>query len=1774
MKRPLSALLTAALLLGTPGLPAWQALAASGKVTTGSGRSNTGPGGQAGAQAGVGTAGPASIGVQPIALTGSFSLNTAAPAPILDRAAVPLAAPAPSLPASPATDLRAAADAPKAPRPADPAGPAAAAPVAGAPVVSPVAAALLAPNDAPGAPETVASALEEAGRSLAAPDADPAAVLDRLFAAGVKRADIDRVLAERRGSGAKSLRRLAPFLATAGASAAAAPVPGTPGAAAAPKKSLLRKIKDAFDVSQYNSSEKAYIAGQAVFLLAISVYLASLPLLVQALTGDTALLGAARTVHFWVFGGASLFAGAVVSRSPMKRVLVGAAGARAAIFGSIGLFTLMGGLPWAAFLVLVGANALIVSMNHLVDIDTGGAAKVFNTDKKIEKAGYTYDFIFFSMMMVIPPLLGMPLDWLTATYGSHVGAGAGFAVFGALMAIVALIYGRKVKTIGEAIVEAPLRGLRDAVARSWKAVRTFLGILRDIPARQRETWRIIDQNKAIKARLLMATLENFMEDALFAVIIPYYAIEMLGLGMTGNGVVLSAITAGGLLASTLLVSRVQEWSAKYGTYRVLQALTVFAALAFIPTIGLWAAPSIAVAVPAVFLLKLMLTPLRSRMRALLQVEIKNDPRAAPHADAIYSQMTTFEVFAAGLGGLFFSWMLISTLPVTLPFGLGAFVITGGAPFLASVFGSLAAMKVVTLFMLGMGVVYFLGLRWVKSQLDKPTIKVHASPEGNEEKMLAQLAQSLQENGLPPYKTATVTEAADPLRPTVVIMSPASRHKIAIAREGGRQSPGDVHLVLDASWAPQETYADGRTRILVRKAVVFDAEGQATLVEYAQPKVVTRKRVWTFFGPREKEVIETPQGMRRAGYFANFFTLGANGRTDGHVFENNHAAPQSNSLQLEVTTNDKLGTRLLMAARGVTVPVTLAFALPLHTLASSAGRTAPAAVAAAGQGVATVSMPGAEAVASRRVNGSVADFASQVVFAGKEVPIAGREDGATAWVEDKVEFRVKAYGPGFAGGAVERIVNARGFGLHAAVFQALTDPAMTADGGVTIEAVGVKPGVEGMRTTLRVEAGDAPWLGGARTPIREHIDAFLDAYGKDEVVIKPSGSAFHSGYGVEFFKKDRRAAAYAHALQLSGDVHMTEDGAVLVDGRVDSAPLFKGGRRMETTLRVLASRTPWDGFATSGVFARVGPHGKPTTAEAADPRDNATVEPWESLLREWKAAGLLDDASARELDAEVRALGPAAFAAIAAEEDRRRDFYRRRAGEPFKAQTDLIGLDVMIERRVGADGRVKLVPVVIEVNDHDSGGQYNLDLANRGTDKVGEHSRLWMATALQRARREALEGKRIVMVGAGYRGKRFIFERAAQLKVEVVLVAPRDAFVEELLRDGLVTEFIEADNSKPAEARAAALKKLRRSIRKNGRLDGITTSWEDDVPLAAALAEDLGLPYHSQAAAAAVRSKAKTRDILNEADVSKVAVFRLRNPLDADARLRAELKREFLARLDEIGFPAVLKPQLGAAAIGPMRINSLDDALAVYDKVVAVVRPEVDEIFKQGTDLQLETYLDGQEYDIDVTMIGGRVTAATITDNKPTREPYFQATGSVSPSRGMTRAQQREAIDQAVKAAQVLGLTDGVLHIEGKYTSRGPRIIEANGRMGGEYVWDWNKTVWGLDLVEEGLMIAAGIKGKPFLPAEPLTHLDGDFVMTEGHGVVDELDVDDAVRRHPGFHSFTRKFAPGDRVSPPVSGTNRLGMIVAKGRTPDEAAKNLRELNALVRVRLRPDATRP
>lgn len=64
----------------------------------------------------------------------------------------------------------------------------------------------------------------------------------------------------------------------------------------------------------------------------------------------------------------------------------------------------------------------------------------------------------------------------------------------------------------------------------------------------------------------------------------------------------------------------------------------------------------------------------------------------------------------------------------------------------------------------------------------------------------------------------------------------------------------------------------------------------------------------------------------------------------------------------------------------------------------------------------------------------------------------------------------------------------------------------------------------------------------------------------------------------------------------------------------------------------------------------------------------------------------------------------------------------------------------------------------------------------------------------------------------------------------------------------------------------------------------------------------------------------------------------------------------------------------------------------------------------------------------------------LQDNWPTIEPYFNETGSNCPSI-LPMEQQKALCQLAVQAVKALGFTLGAFHVEGKYTSHGPHIIE-------------------------------------------------------------------------------------------------------------------------------------
>jgi len=76
-------------------------------------------------------------------------------------------------------------------------------------------------------------------------------------------------------------------------------------------------------------------------------------------------------------------------------------------------------------------------------------------------------------------------------------------------------------------------------------------------------------------------------------------------------------------------------------------------------------------------------------------------------------------------------------------------------------------------------------------------------------------------------------------------------------------------------------------------------------------------------------------------------------------------------------------------------------------------------------------------------------------------------------------------------------------------------------------------------------------------------------------------------------------------------------------------------------------------------------------------------------------------------------------------------------------------------------------------------------------------------------------------------------------------------------------------------------------------------------------------------------------------------------------IRVSTVDELFAAAAHVGFPAVVKPEFGASAVGCIRVDDLELLPGVYALVRGIVSPDIYATFRAGNDLFLEEYLAGE-----------------------------------------------------------------------------------------------------------------------------------------------------------------------------------------------------------------------
>ena len=337
------------------------------------------------------------------------------------------------------------------------------------------------------------------------------------------------------------------------------------------------------------------------------------------------------------------------------------------------------------------------------------------------------------------------------------------------------------------------------------------------------------------------------------------------------------------------------------------------------------------------------------------------------------------------------------------------------------------------------------------------------------------------------------------------------------------------------------------------------------------------------------------------------------------------------------------------------------------------------------------------------------------------------------------------------------------------------------------------------------------------------------------------------------------------------------------------------------------------------------------------------------------------------------------------------------------------------------------------------------------------------------------------------------------------------------------------------------------------LDGVLAWDEARVLQAAKVSAALGLPGGDPGAALRTRDKHLTREALASAGVPQarsVLVATLGEALDAAG---------------QIGYPVVLKPRAMAASLGAVLAGGPGDLAAQFAFARDTTVPGA---WRYDVGVLVEEYLTGPEISVDSAVHNGRVLPMFVARKQVGYAPYFEEVGHVVDARDPLLADP--GLLTVLRDTHAgLGFTDGMTHAELMLTPAGPKVIEVNGRLGGDLIPYLGLKASGID---PGLAAAAVACGRaPDVTAvRSQTGAVRFFYVDRNDTRIESVRFDDAALPK-AVDQVVALAKPGDVMSPPPKGTlsGRIAFATALADTERECREALDAAEAALTVSASP-----
>jgi hypothetical protein len=222
-----------------------------------------------------------------------------------------------------------------------------------------------------------------------------------------------------------------------------------------------------------------------------------------------------------------------------------------------------------------------------------------------------------------------------------------------------------------------------------------------------------------------------------------------------------------------------------------------------------------------------------------------------------------------------------------------------------------------------------------------------------------------------------------------------------------------------------------------------------------------------------------------------------------------------------------------------------------------------------------------------------------------------------------------------------------------------------------------------------------------------------------------------------------------------------------------------------------------------------------------------------------------------------------------------------------------------------------------------------------------------------------------------------------------------------------------------------------------------------------------------------------------------------------------------------------------------------------------------ELDEQARWILVEDFVPGIEVALEGLLTQGALQPLAIFDKPdPLNGPFFEETIYVTPSRLPSDVQQ-DIIACAGRTAQALGLREGPVHGEFRVNEHGVWVIELAARAIGGLCSRTLDFASGMSLEE--LIIRHALR----MPLPPLTRQEqaaGVMMLPIPYGGrLREVRGQAEAKAVPGIEELTITADPGDELVPLPEGTRYLGFLLARGTTPEEVERSLRDAHRRLTV---------